>query len=68
MENEIDAGHGRMRVTAPENGIFKVYLDEWMLHVADYRVLFTWNFLFQFMDAVWVFFVIDAVYYERGGG
>ena len=64
MENEIDARHGKMRVTAPETGISKVYLDERMLHFTDYRVIFTWNFLFQFLDAVWVFFVIDAVYYE----
>ncbi len=64
MENEIDARHSKMRVTAPETGIFKVYLDERMLHFTDYRVLFTWNFLFQSLDAVWFFFVIDAVYYE----
>ena len=27
-ENEIDAGHGKMRVTEPETGISKLCLDE----------------------------------------
>lgn len=28
MEDEIDAGHGKLRVTEPETSISKVYLDE----------------------------------------
>lgn len=64
VEIEIDVGHGEMRVTDPETGIFKVCRDKMMLHVTDYRFLFTWYFPFQFLDAVWFSFVITAVCYE----
>ena len=58
---EIDAGHGKLRVTALETGIFKVYLDKMMLYATDYRALsgkLTWNSLFQILDAAWFCFVI----------
>ena len=50
MENEIEAKHGKIKVAAPETGIFKVYLNEIMLHVTGYRTLLTWNCLFSITE------------------
>lgn len=66
-KNEIDAGHGKMRVAAPDIGIFKIYLNKMMLYATDYSAhpgKLTWNFLVQILEAAWFCFVVEDVYYE----
>ena len=65
-KNAIDAGHGKIRVTAPEAGIFKMFFKTMMLYVTDYSAVpgkLTWNLLNQILEAAWFCFVNEGLYY-----